>query len=109
MTILAEASQLEDVTRFIKENRFALVYVKRQDCGVCHAVLPQLQRLLQTFPEIKLLTVDADRLPAVAGQYSVFTVPAILGFIDGKEQLRKARFVVMADLEATFEQWLAYY
>lgn len=94
-----EAQRIEDVHTFIAEHQFAFVYVSRIDCGVCHAVLPQVREMLTAFPEVKMIKVDADKIPAVAGAFSVFTVPALLLFVDGKEMIRKARFVIMAELE----------
>lgn len=41
-------------------------------------------------------------VPEVAGQFTVFTVPALLLFVEGKETIREARFVVMDDLHDKF-------
>lgn len=104
-----EAQNIEDVQVFLKHNHFSLVYVSRPDCGVCHAVLPQVRELLTAFPEVKMMKVDAEKIPAVAGQFSVFTVPAILFFVEGKEMIRKARFVIMAELEEQIAQLVENY
>lgn len=84
---------------FITDQRFSFIYVSRTNCGVCHALLPQLQQMLQAFPLIQLGYVDADELEAIAGHFSIFTVPALLLFVDGKEMIREARFVRMQLLE----------
>ena len=53
--------------------------------------------------------MDADKIPAVAGAFSVFTVPALLLFVEGKEMVRKARFVVMNELEQQIAQLVENY
>ncbi|WP_227872467.1 thioredoxin family protein [Jeotgalibaca ciconiae] len=100
---------MEEVQSFIKNHHFALVYISRINCSVCHAVLPQVQNLLADFPEIQMIKADADQIPTVAGEFSVFTVPAILLFVNGKEMIRKARFVVMGELEHQLRQIVTNY
>lgn len=109
MIAYREATTLNDIQAFITANKFSFVYISRQDCGVCHAVLPQVRDMLTAYPEVHLIKVDADKIPAVAGAFSVFTVPALLLFIEGKEMVRKARFVVMNELEQQIAQLVENY
>jgi thiol-disulfide isomerase/thioredoxin len=60
---------------------------------VCHALLPQVEEVLKEFPKIKSGVVNAGDITEVAGYLSIFTVPALLLFVDGKETLREARFI----------------
>ena len=109
MIAYREATMLNDIQAFITANKFSFVYISRQDCGVCHAVLPQVRDMLTAYPEVHLIKVDADKVPAVAGAFSVFTVPALLLFVEGKEMVRKARFVVMNELEQQIAQLVENY
>lgn len=87
------ARSMEEVSTLIKNNKFALIYISREACSVCHALLPQVEEVLARYPDVQSLHIDADDIPEVAGAYSIFTVPAILVFLEGKEMIRKARFV----------------
>lgn len=109
MITYIEAATIDEVSTFIAANKFSFVYVSRQNCGVCHAVLPQVREMLTVYPEVKLIKVDADKIPAVAGAFSVFTVPALLIFVEGKEMVRKARFVVMNELDQQIAQLVQNY
>lgn len=109
MITYTEATTIDEVHAFIGANKFSFVHVSRQDCGVCHAVLPQVREMLTAYPEVKVIKVDADKVPAVAGAFSVFTVPALLLFVEGKEMVRKARFVVMSELEQQIAQLVENY
>lgn len=104
MNTFSQASSIEEVLQVIKENTLVFVYISRENCGVCHAVQPRVQEMLKEFPSIKPIQVSADDIPEVASQFTVFTVPALLLFADGKEVIREARFVVMDDLHKNFQR-----
>lgn len=79
--------------------KMVLLYLSRPDCGVCTAIKPKVEELLSRYPKIRAAYVDLDRLPSAAGEFSVFTIPAILVFTEGKESVREARYISMDLLE----------
>lgn len=93
-----ELHSLKEIDRFIETNTYAFVYVYQENCSVCHAVQPQAQRILKDFPKIQSIQADASALPELAGRFSIFTVPVLLLFVEGKEVMRFARFVEMDKL-----------
>ncbi|WP_368505327.1 thioredoxin family protein [Alkalihalophilus sp. As8PL] len=90
---MKELTAIDEVDTFIEENKFSFIYVSRTNCSVCHALLPQVKEVLSQFPNIQLGFVNADELEEIAGRLSIFTVPALLFFVEGKEVIREARFV----------------
>lgn len=80
---------------FIKENQLAFLYITRPNCSVCHGLLPQVQNLMEKYPKINLGHINAEEVEDVASRFSVFTVPVLLLFVNGKEYLREARIVHM--------------
>lgn len=94
-----EAQHLDDVREHIKNERLALVYVYGETCSVCHAVMPQIKPIIEQFSSIKSIQIDTEKFPEVSGEWTVFTVPVILLFLDGKEVLRAARFIEKNKLE----------
>lgn len=104
MTAFKQATSIEEVRRFIEEKQLAFVYISREDCSVCHAVRPQVQEILKAYPRIQSIQADADHIPEVAGDFTVFSVPALLLFADGKELIREARFVNMENLNRQFSR-----
>lgn len=91
-------TSLISVEEFIDNHQFSFLYVSRTNCGVCNVILPQLKGLLVDFPLIQLGHTNADDVEEIAGHLSIFTVPALLLFVDGKEVIREARFVQMQSL-----------
>lgn len=104
MNTFPQAQSLQEILDFMEEHRFSFVYISRENCSVCHSVQPQVQEMLKEFPTIHPIQVSADDVPEVAGQFTVFTVPALLLFVEGKEVIREARFVVMDDLYDKFKR-----
>lgn len=99
-----ELMKIDDVQKFIKSHSFTFLYISRTNCSVCHALLPKVNTLLDEFPDVKRGYVNADHVPEIAGFLSVFTVPALLVFIEGKEVIREARFVQMNALRNQLEK-----
>ncbi|MFA1820912.1 thioredoxin family protein [Virgibacillus oceani] len=95
MSEFTELTSIPQVDRFIAENQLTFLYISRNNCSVCHSLLPQVKELMNTFPEIKLGHILADDVEEIAGRFSVFTVPVLLLFVDGKEYVREARIVHM--------------
>ena len=86
MNTFPQATSIDQVLRYIKENKLTFVYISKENCGICHVIQPQVQEMLTEFPAIKPIQVSADDIPEVASQFTVFTVPALLLFVEGKEE-----------------------
>jgi thiol-disulfide isomerase/thioredoxin len=96
---MIKLTSLTLVEKFIGDHQFSFLYVSRTNCGVCHTILPQLKDLLKEFPLIQLGHINVDDIEEIAGRFSIFTVPALLLFVDGKEIIRETRFVHMQSLQ----------
>ncbi|WP_339165061.1 thioredoxin family protein [Siminovitchia sp. FSL W7-1587] len=99
---------LEEIKANIEENKVTLLYISRLSCSVCHSLLPQVEELLTQFPAIVPIHANADQIPEIAGEYSVFTVPAVLVFANGKEMIREARFVPIGELEEQLSKLISH-
>jgi hypothetical protein len=42
--------------------------------------------------------IDLEKIELAKGKFSVFTIPTILMFINGKEFIREARYISVEDL-----------
>lgn len=90
-----ELTNLQEMEQFIQHNKLSFIYISKENCSVCHGLLPQVQQLMKEYPNIQLGHVNVDTVKEVAGQWSIFTVPVLLLFVDGKEHIREARIVHM--------------
>ncbi|WP_269411116.1 thioredoxin family protein [Lentibacillus daqui] len=94
-----ELTSLSAINDFIRNHQLSFLFISRPDCSVCHGLFPQVQVLMKNYPEVALGHINADQVPEIAGAFSVFTVPILLFFIDGKEYIREARIVPLDLLE----------
>lgn len=88
-----EAQSLEEVKAVVEQNELAFVFLYGEHCSVCHGVLPQVKPIVEAYETIAKVQADVENIPELSGAYTVFTVPVILLFYNGKEVLRMARFI----------------
>lgn len=101
---MTDITSLPELKQLIAENPYLLAYFSRPDCGVCTALKPKVAEMVEAFPKAVSRYVNLDRFPEAAGEYSIFTIPGILVFVDGKETIREARYVSATDLEQKMER-----
>ena len=56
-------------------------------CAPCHAVAPVLEQIAEA-RDLKLVKVDYDEAPGLAGRYGIQSIPSILLFEDGEPKAR---------------------
>lgn len=81
------------------ENNMVLIYFSSQSCGVCKSILPRLLMLLSKYPQVKAVRAELSDAPELTAACGIFTVPALILFVMGKESLREAGFISLAQLE----------
>lgn len=101
---------LEELDQALHSHSAVLVYFSHQNCNVCKVLKPKVKDLVvNNFPHITLLYVDTVKYPEVAGQYSVFTVPTILVFFDGKEYIRESRHISLSAFSERIDKLYSVY
>lgn len=84
---------MDTIHELIKNNEMLLVYFGSNSCGVCVDIKPKIIKLLEKYDKIKCVHVDVNESVKIAAQNNIFTIPAVLVFINGKETIREARFI----------------
>jgi thiol-disulfide isomerase/thioredoxin len=83
---------IEDIKKTIDENLAVMLYFSAPTCNVCHALKPKLLEAIEcNFKEFEVLSIDTSLEQESAAYFSVFAIPTVLVFLDGKEFLRKSR------------------
>jgi len=91
-------NDIAEIKHFIETNRIALLYLTSESCSVCKVIYPLLVDLLNSYPNAKAASADIKEHPFLAGEYSIFTIPCVLIFIEGKEIMRSARYINIKDI-----------
>ncbi|MCO5388618.1 thioredoxin family protein [Desulfosporosinus sp.] len=92
----------EHLEQLMAEEKQVILYFSSLDCNVCQAVFPKLMSLAEGYP-IKVIKISVVEQTEIAGQSSVFTVPTILIFYEGREILRESRFIDFLKVERTLD------
>lgn len=87
------------------ENDMMLIYFSSESCGVCKSILPRLLMLLTKYPHVKAVRAELSDAPELAAACSIFTVPALILFVMGKESLREAEFISLTELEQALSKY----
>ena len=84
-----------------------LLYFSHEGCQVCKFLRPKIENLIaEDFPKIHMHYINTLHQPEVTAAFSVFTVPTLLVFFDGRETIRTSRNIHTSELK---EQISRYY
>ncbi len=102
-------NSIEKVNELKNKNDMLLLYFGSGSCGVCEAVLPKIEGMLQKYPHIVTSRVEAENSPELSAKCGIFTVPAIVLLINGKETLRQAGIISLINLEQKISRYYELY
>ena len=95
----------EELKKSINENEILLVYFGNETCGVCTDMKPKVELMLKKYPNIKSVYVEVEKLFKVASEYTMFTIPGIIVFIEGKETIREVRHISIRELDMKLNRY----
>ncbi len=90
---------LEQITQTLNTHDAVMLYFSAPTCNVCHALKPKLtEALMNEFPAFVIESIDISETPEIASQFTVFTIPTVLVFFEGREFLRKSRHMSVGEV-----------
>lgn len=95
----------EEIEALINTNEILLLYFSSKSCGVCKVIKPKLDEMLKAYPKLKSLQIDVEGNIKLAAAYSVFTLPAVIVFVNGKETIREARYINLEEIENKIDRY----
>ncbi len=99
-------TSLDQFSSFVHENEACLIYFSHEECNVCKVLKPKIIEFCDHhFPLIRIGFADTVLYPEIAAQNSIFTVPAILVFFDGKEYIRTARNISIPEFDRQIRRY----
>jgi thioredoxin 1 len=82
----------EAIDQRLRSELAVALYFSAPTCNVCHALKPKLlDAFEENFPQLQVISIDISETPEIAAHFSVFAIPTLLVYLDGKEFLRKSR------------------
>ncbi|TCJ87695.1 thioredoxin family protein [Cocleimonas flava] len=106
--------QITDITLIESQSAQSALFILfgGPSCGVCKSIRPQLESMLKEhFPEIQSAYIDCETSPEICAQFSVFSLPVVKVFIEGKlvaEEFGAFSLSQLRDkLERYYSMWLS--
>ncbi len=100
-----ELNSVSEIEMLIENSPALLLYISKEGCNVCRELKPKIIKLIDGhFPEMKFQYIDLETVREAAVKFSVFALPAILIYFDGKEFFREGRNLGMEQLRAKIER-----
>jgi thioredoxin 1 len=83
---------VEEAEKILSEEKATIVYFTSPKCNVCKSLRPKVMELMKNeFPDMGRYFVDASVSEDVSAKFTVFAVPTILVFLEGREFARESR------------------
>ena len=98
-------NSIDEIKSLVLNNKIVLLYISSESCNVCKVIFPRLVDMLKSFPEVKAMKADIEELPLISGEYSVFTIPCVLVFVESKEMIREARYINLGAIEENIDRY----
>lgn len=96
---------IQNFTKVLAESDAVLAYFSTEICSVCKVLKPKVAEMVSvSFPKMKMIFVESDKLPELAAQNRVFAAPTIVVFFAGRETIRKSRAFGVEELESEIER-----
>lgn len=90
----------------VESKKAVCFYLSTPECTVCKVLKPKILEMVENnFPEINFCYVDLNEAKEISGQRSVFSVPTILVYFEGKETIRVSRNVHLEELREQIERY----
>ena len=96
---------IQEFETILAENDAVLAYFSTEACSVCKVLKPKVVEMMKdSFPKVKMIYIESDKLPEVAAQNRVFAAPTVVIFFAGRETIRKSRAFGLDELKAEIQR-----
>ncbi len=103
--MMEQLYRLNELQAALDESDAVVIYFSNDACNVCKTLKPKIRELLeQEFPRVRMIYIDTEKSPAIAGQFRVFTIPTIDIYFTGKEHARFSRNLMIPEFEKTLRR-----
>ena len=89
MKILSNIKETNEVIN----KEFVMIIAKSHTCSVCQTTYDMMKQHVPNLDQIDIYSVYVDDVDEFRGQHTIFSVPTVLIFSEGKELLRESRFI----------------
>ena len=90
---------LDSINQTLNSNDAVMLYFSAPTCNVCHALKPKLtEAIMSEFTTFVIESIDISETPEIASHFSVFAIPTVLIFFQGRAFLLKSLHISIGDV-----------
>ena len=94
----------QQILNKIKEEKYFLLYVSINNCNICQIDMPKVEKIVNEQNFTAYHIIEASEIPEAVGQLSLFSVPVVILFYEGREIHRQAKIIDFEELNYRMEQ-----
>jgi predicted thioredoxin/glutaredoxin len=87
-----EIKTMNQAEKVIKQD-FVMLIAKTHTCTICNTILDTLKNNVPNLDQVEIHNIYIDDVDEFRGQHTIFSVPTVLIFSEGKELLRESRYI----------------
>ncbi|WP_055069878.1 thioredoxin family protein [Clostridium massiliamazoniense] len=90
----------KEIENLINNESISLIYFTGNTCMACDVIKGKLSEIIKEYPKVKMGVINGEEQVKLAADYSVFSLPLLILYVDGKESFRVGRnFSVLEFME----------
>lgn len=92
--------QLYEIKNEIDQTQALALYFYNDNCQPCLVLRPKVKDLIESkFPKMDLHFINSVNEPELNAAFNIFSNPVLLVFFEGKEYIRKSKYMSVTELE----------
>jgi hypothetical protein len=101
---MKEIKDYREVTDIINQE-LVMIIAKTHTCSTCTTINEIIGQNVKYIEEIPVYYLYVDDLAEFRGEYTIFSVPTVLIFNEGKEILRESKFINFAKIDRLIDMF----
>ena len=101
---MKEIKHYKEVTNIINQE-LVMVIAKTHTCSTCMTINDIIKQNVKYIDELPVYYIYVDDIAEFRGEYTIFSVPTVLIFNEGKELLRESKFINFAKIDRLIDMF----
>jgi len=96
----------ENIAAVISSGSIVILQFGSESCAPCYAIKDRIDRWNEEHPKVSARYISLEERPEAAAEYSIFSVPAVLVFADGKLTVRESGVFSLDEILKRTERYM---